>query len=133
MGLCSVALLLVILSGAKDLLQYTYRIPALGRGRARYFCRHKSTQKGFQQKCFFAHKAFAPQINQNHGLQLFALLRSLNSASSAKLAMPLQPHSPPSFCPLSPEAYLLTGKKFLFLTLFPPKAKRGSTSAAQSG
>jgi len=37
MGLGSVALLLVILSGAKDLLQYAYRIPALGRGRASYF------------------------------------------------------------------------------------------------
>ncbi|MGN8068085.1 hypothetical protein [Mucilaginibacter sp. SG564] len=28
----------------------------------------------------------------------------------ARFAMPLQPHRPPLFCPLSPEAYLLTGK-----------------------
>jgi hypothetical protein len=55
--------------------------------------------------------AFAPQIRQKHGLQLFALLRTHNSTSSAKLAMPLQAHSPSLFCPLSPEAYLLTGKR----------------------
>jgi len=28
-----------------------------------------------------------------------------------KLAMPLPPHRPPLFCPLSPEAYLLTEEK----------------------
>jgi hypothetical protein len=28
-----------------------------------------------------------------------------------KLAMPLQPHRPPLFCPFSPEAYLLTGRE----------------------
>jgi len=56
------------------------------------------------------HKAFALQIRQNHGLQLFARLRSRNPYASAKLAVPLQPHRPAWFCPLSPEAYLLTGK-----------------------
>ena len=44
MGLGSVALLLVILSGAKDLLQYAYRIPALGRGKASHFSLMKSNQ-----------------------------------------------------------------------------------------
>jgi hypothetical protein len=29
-----------------------------------------------------------------------------------KLAMPLQPHCPPLFCPLSPEAYLLTREEY---------------------
>jgi hypothetical protein len=29
--------------------------------------------------------------------------------------MPLQPHRPPLFCPLSPEAYLLTGRKKIML------------------
>jgi len=56
------------------------------------------------------HGATALQIGQNHGLQLFALLRSLKPRSSAKLAMPLQSRRPVSFCPLSSEAYLLTGK-----------------------
>jgi hypothetical protein len=31
-----------------------------------------------------------------------------------KLAMPLRPHRPPLFCPLSPEAYLLTGTFFIY-------------------
>jgi hypothetical protein len=40
-------------------------------------------------------------------------------SASAKLAMPLQSHRPPSFCLLSPEAYLLTGK-IRTEKLFPP-------------
>jgi hypothetical protein len=36
-----------------------------------HFCRHKSNQKGCQQKCFFAHKASALQISQNLGLLNF--------------------------------------------------------------
>jgi hypothetical protein len=44
--------------------------------------------------------------------------------------MPLQPHRPTSFCPLSPEAVLLTEDKVwtgkIPPTLFPPQAKRGS-------
>jgi len=36
------------------------------------------------------------------------------SPASAKLAMPLRPHSPPLFCPLSPEAVLLTGRSIYF-------------------
>jgi hypothetical protein len=55
------------------------------------------------------HKAFALQIRQNHGLQLFCATSFAHfPALQQKLAMPLQPHRPPSFCPLSPEAYLLT-------------------------
>jgi len=34
-----------------------------------------------------------------------------NPTLQQKLAMSLQPHYPPLFCPLSPEAYLLTEKK----------------------
>ena len=41
-------------------LGQSWRIPALGRGRASYFCRHKSNQKGFQQKCFFAAQGLCP-------------------------------------------------------------------------
>jgi hypothetical protein len=54
--------------------------------------------------------AFVLQISQNHGLQLFAPLRSHKPLLQQKLAMPLQPHRPPLFCLLSPEAYLLTGR-----------------------
>jgi hypothetical protein len=72
----------------------------------------KSNQKSSQQKCFFALVAFALQIGQNHGLQI------LTSTSFAhypplqvRFAMPLHPHNPALFCPLSPEAYLLTGRR----------------------
>jgi hypothetical protein len=52
--------------------------------------------------------AFAPQTGQNHGLESFAPLRPLTPTSSAKVPMPLPRTRPPSFCPLSPEAVLLT-------------------------
>jgi hypothetical protein len=34
-----------------------------------------------------------------------------------KLAMPLQPHRRALFCPLSPEAYLLTGTFFIYYVM----------------
>ena len=37
-------------------------------------------------------EAFAPQIDQNHGLQLFAPLRTRIPNPAAKLAMPLPSH-----------------------------------------
>jgi hypothetical protein len=52
--------------------------------------------------------ALTLQINQNHGLLNFALLRTLNSIASAKLLMPPPTHTATKFCLLSPEAYLLT-------------------------
>ncbi|WP_172337596.1 hypothetical protein [Mucilaginibacter sp. SG564] len=92
--------------------RFTGRIPALGRGRASYFSLMKSNQKSSQQKCFFTLLAIALQSGQNHGLL------NLTSTSFAhypplqvRFAMPLQPHKPSSFCPLSPEAYLLTGEE----------------------
>jgi len=101
--------LFVILRNEGSIRWLECRIPALDRGRASHFCRHKSNQKGCQQKCFFAAQAFALQSGQNHGLQLFCpTLFAPTPALQQKLAMPLQPHSPSLFCPLSPEAYLLT-------------------------
>src|SRR5476651_172814 len=73
-----------------------------------YFSLMKSNQKSSQQKCFFARKASALQIGQNLGRNYFAHTRI--SPTHAKTSYALQPHSPPSFCPLSPEAVLLTGK-----------------------
>jgi len=56
--------------------------------------------------------AFTQQTGQNHGLQLFcATLFHHNPTLQQKLAMSLQPHRPALFCPLSPEAVLLTGKE----------------------
>jgi len=71
-----------------------------------YFCRHKSNQKGCQQKCFFAHEASALQNGQNLGWNYFALARQ--APTHAKTSYALQPHSPALFCPFSPEAVLLT-------------------------
>jgi hypothetical protein len=73
-----------------------------------YFCRHKSNQKGCQQKCFFARKASALQNGQNLGWDYFALT---HIAPAAKTPYALQPHGPALFCPLSPEAVLLTGRE----------------------
>jgi hypothetical protein len=56
-------------------------------------------------------EAFTLQIEQNHGLQLFCPARTFPMLLQ-KLAMPLQPHCPPLFCPLSPEAYLLTREEY---------------------
>jgi len=47
-------------------------------------------------------------------LQLFAPASHAQFPASAKLAMPLQPHGPALFCPLSPEAYLLTERRRYF-------------------
>ncbi|WP_370994709.1 hypothetical protein [Mucilaginibacter sp. RCC_168] len=56
--------------------------------------------------------AFALQISQNHELQLFCPTSFARFPTlQQKLAMSPQPHMPPSFCPLSPEAVLLTGKE----------------------
>jgi hypothetical protein len=75
-------------------------------------CSHKVTKRLVSRNASLPHLAFALQIGQNHGLL------NLTSTSFAQfptlrqgLLMPLQPHYPASFCPLSPEAYLLTGEK----------------------
>jgi hypothetical protein len=87
----------------------------------------KSNQKRSQQIGFFAAQAFALQSGQNLGCNLFAGLPFRFQTLYAKIfrvlfvfkgtqegyavcyALPL--HGPPSFCPLSPEAYLLRKKE----------------------
>jgi len=55
------------------------------------------------------HIAFALQIRQNHGLlNLTSTYVRTLSPASGKVRYA---HRPPLFCPLSAEAYLLTGKK----------------------
>ncbi len=66
--------------------------PAHGRGGPSYFWRPKSNQKRSQREGFFAAQAFAPQIAQNRGCNLFAPLRSLASRASAKSCYALQQH-----------------------------------------
>jgi hypothetical protein len=60
-----------------------------------------------QQIGFFAALAFALQIGQNHGLQLFCPA-SQGPRFCKNLLCPFLRARPPLFCPLSPEAYLLT-------------------------
>ncbi|MGF7077225.1 hypothetical protein [Mucilaginibacter sp. 3215] len=67
----------------------------------------KKNQKSSQQIGFFARKAFALQTGQNHGLQLFCPAFT-GSRSCKNLLCPFLRSWPPLFCPLSPEAYLLT-------------------------
>jgi hypothetical protein len=83
-----------------------------------YFCLDtKVTKKSSQQGGFFALKAFALQTGQNHGLQLFCpAALALSSRFCKNLLCPFLRSRPPLFCPLSPEAYLLTGAEKEFPT-----------------
>ncbi len=94
---------------------------ALGRARARYFCRHKSTQKGLQQKGFFAHtlpkSAAWPlpcKTNRTTGCNYFAPIR-LSPASAKTCYAPCSRTFPALFCPFSPEAGLLRKTYFFQL------------------
>ncbi|WEA00831.1 hypothetical protein [Mucilaginibacter sp. SJ] len=70
----------------------------------------KKNQKSSQQIGFFAAQAFALQTGQNHGLQLFCPASpALSPCFCKNLLCPCSRTRPPLFCPLSPEAYLLTG------------------------
>jgi len=82
------------------------------------FVATKVTQKAVSREASLPHEAFALQIKQNHGLQLFCPTSFAHfPALQQKLAMPFQPHKPPLFCPLSSEAVLLTGEEKLFSAL----------------
>jgi hypothetical protein len=76
------------------------------------FVATKVTKKAVSREASLPHMAFALQTRQNHGLLLFCPTSFARFPTlQQKLAMPLQPHEPPSFYPISPEAVLLTGKK----------------------
>jgi hypothetical protein len=83
---------------------------------ASYFCLDtKVTKKSSQQIGFFAAQAFALQTGQNHGLQLFCpAALALSPRFCKNLLCPFLRSRPPSFCSLSPEAYLLTGTFFIY-------------------
>jgi hypothetical protein len=66
--------------------------------------------------------AFALQIRQNLGPDDFALLIAPAVHASAKSLMPLQPHSPTSFCLISAEAGLPTWKmRIVFFSRITPR------------
>jgi len=78
-------------------------------------CSHKVT-KGLSAEMLlcrtglYAAKRAEPQAAKPY----LYFIRS-SSFLQVRFAMPLQPHNPPSFCPLSPEAVLLVGKRRITL------------------
>jgi hypothetical protein len=118
----------VILSGAKDLFFNKHGVyPLLAAGgpvtffvvvcffkvlkMASPFVATKVTKKASPEMLLCRTRPLPCKAGRTTGCNYFALLRSRNPELQQKLAMPLQPHRPPSFYPLSPEAYLLTRKK----------------------
>jgi hypothetical protein len=92
-----------------------YSFPLIAAGGLVTFVATKVTKKAFSRKASLPHKAFALQISQNHGLHLSAPLHSLRPMLQRKFAMPLSRSRPPSFCLISSEAVLLSGKKIFYL------------------
>jgi hypothetical protein len=84
--------------------------PAHSRGGPSYFCLGKSNQNRVSRDASLPHWAFPAQIRQNLGCNLFAPLRSRLALASAKSCEALQPHGPPLFCLILPEAVLLRKK-----------------------
>ena len=73
----------------------------------------KETKNQVSRKASSPHKAIALQIRQNLGCYIFTLLSLCTClCPSVKIcyALPLRTR-PPSFCLLSPEAVLLTGRR----------------------
>jgi hypothetical protein len=77
-----------------------------------YFCRHKSNQKGFQQKGFFAALGLYP-ANQvkPRAAKCCPTIRSPNPTLQQLLLCPFLRSEPTLFYLISPEAVLLTLKQ----------------------
>ena len=75
-------------------------------------CSHKVTKGLVIRNASLPHKGLYPANRaEPRAAIILPYFVRINLTLQQKLAMPLQPHSPPSFCPLSPEAYLLTGRR----------------------
>jgi len=72
----------------------------------------KVTKKSSHQKGFFAAQGFCPANQAEPGTGVFCPAIRTRSPNFSKILMPLQPHCPPSFCLISPEAGLPTGKHY---------------------
>ncbi|RFZ90547.1 hypothetical protein D0C36_22470 [Mucilaginibacter conchicola] len=71
----------------------------------------QSNQKSYSKEASLPHKAFSLQAVRTTGGNILPPLCSHTANASASIAMPLLTHYPPLFYPLSPEAFLLTGKR----------------------
>jgi hypothetical protein len=75
-------------------------------------------------------EAFALQNEQNYGLQLFCpAALALSQCFCKNLLCPFLRSRPPLFCPLSPEAYLLRGKFFIYHVMGSSSKHGGQASA----
>ncbi|NOW94877.1 hypothetical protein FHW89_001532 [Mucilaginibacter sp. SG564] len=72
-------------------------------------CSHKVT-KGLSAEMLLCARGLCPANQAEPRAAIICPASHPLASASAKLAMPLQPHRPPSFYPLSSEAVLLTGK-----------------------
>jgi len=80
--------------------------------KALFFCLDtKEPKNQASRNASLPHVAFALQIRQNLGCIYFALLSLALPPASAKTCYALQPHRPPLFCLLSPEAVLLADNR----------------------
>jgi hypothetical protein len=101
------------------LLLLTIIRPLNRRGLALFFFLIKRTKNQVSREASLRSPALGPLLGHSPckavrttGCNYFALLRSRFPMLLQKFAMPLQPHGPSLFCPLSPEAFLLTeGRK----------------------
>jgi hypothetical protein len=89
---------------------YPEPLPAHGRGGLVTFVLAKVTKTAPIRNASLPHRAFALQIGQILGCNLFAGLPYRFNTTQAKICYALPRSWPPLFCPISPEAYLL-GKK----------------------
>src|SRR6218665_594373 len=93
-------------------LCFNLRQSALGRSTPVTLSSPQSNQKSSQQKGFFAARGYCPAKRAELGLEL--LPRRAYPPTYNKFKCPPLRSWPSSFCPLSAEAVLLTGKKFAF-------------------
>ena len=86
-----------------------YVVPLLAAEAHYFFLDKKVTKNQVSRNASLPHMAFTPANQAKPGLQNLALLRS-HIARLRKFRYALQPHRPPLFCLISPEAARLTGK-----------------------
>ena len=84
------------------------------RGGCYFWLDPKVTKRSSQQRGFFAAPAFALQIRQNLGCKQLPRFATHLSSPSANICYALQPHCPPLFYLISPEAFLLTERGLFF-------------------
>jgi hypothetical protein len=76
---------------------------------ALFFCLETKEPKiQVSREASLPHMALTLQISQNLGCNLFTLLLHARCPASVKSCYALPRSRPPSFCLISPEAYLLT-------------------------